>query len=284
MNKREKIIRIRRGWRFILFVVIVMMCVSWEAMAKPKSAKALTSEGARAFEKEDFEGALVKFQEAYALEPSSSLLYNMGRVCERKGDFNAAMGHYRQFVTSPDADEEARVDALKRIETIEKIITINNGGMLTGSAAPAANKHGSMATAATGNSQNARPKGQVKAAAAAGGSGCVDINTADEEGLDSLPGIGPAKVKLIMSMRASKGGFHSLSELGEVKGIGDKTLAKLKPYICAPIGSGGGAMVPAVAAPSMPPAAPPTPAPPKVSQSKAPQASANKSGSKVIDL
>ena len=59
----------------------------------------------------------------------------------------------------------------------------------------------------------------------------VNINTADQELLTTLPGIGPATAEKIIEYRTINGKFKSIDELTEVKGIGDKTMAKLKPYL-----------------------------------------------------
>lgn len=59
----------------------------------------------------------------------------------------------------------------------------------------------------------------------------VNINTATEAELDSLPGIGPAKAKDIVEYRKKNGNFKSVDDLKNVKGIGDKTIADLKPQI-----------------------------------------------------
>ena len=59
----------------------------------------------------------------------------------------------------------------------------------------------------------------------------VNINTADKELLTQLPGIGPVTADSILKYRKSNGQFKSLEELTQIKGIGDKTLAKLKPYL-----------------------------------------------------
>lgn len=59
----------------------------------------------------------------------------------------------------------------------------------------------------------------------------INVNTAGEEELQKLPGIGPAKAKAIVEYRKTKGPFRSVEELLEVKGIGPKTLEKLRPLI-----------------------------------------------------
>ncbi|RYL90379.1 helix-hairpin-helix domain-containing protein [Sporolactobacillus sp. THM19-2] len=57
----------------------------------------------------------------------------------------------------------------------------------------------------------------------------VNVNTADEQTLQNLPGIGPSKAKAIIQYRQEKGPFKSLEELTEVSGIGEKSLEQIKP-------------------------------------------------------
>lgn len=61
--------------------------------------------------------------------------------------------------------------------------------------------------------------------------GSVNINTANLSELDSLPGVGPAIAQRILDYRAAHGKFHTIEEIKNVRGIGDKTFAKLKDYI-----------------------------------------------------
>ncbi len=59
----------------------------------------------------------------------------------------------------------------------------------------------------------------------------VNINTASVEELcEVLPGIGEVKAKRIVEYREAAGGFDSIDELLNVKGIGEKTLEKIRPY------------------------------------------------------
>ncbi len=59
----------------------------------------------------------------------------------------------------------------------------------------------------------------------------VNINTADTELLETLPGIGPVKAQAIVDDREENGPFTVVEELIRVPGIGESTLAGLLDYI-----------------------------------------------------
>ncbi len=63
----------------------------------------------------------------------------------------------------------------------------------------------------------------------------VDLNTASAEALSELPGIGGKKAEAIVKYRMKNGQFKSADELLEVKGIGSKLLAKIKPMIAVSV-------------------------------------------------
>lgn len=59
----------------------------------------------------------------------------------------------------------------------------------------------------------------------------ININTATQEELELLPGIGPKKAAAIIQYREEIGGYACVEELLEVSGIGEKTLAKILEYV-----------------------------------------------------
>src|SRR5262245_35954506 len=61
--------------------------------------------------------------------------------------------------------------------------------------------------------------------------GRLDLNLADSTELVLLPGVGPALAGRILEARAHRGRFRDPKDLLEVRGIGEKTLAKLLPKI-----------------------------------------------------
>ncbi|MFZ2888882.1 ComEA family DNA-binding protein [Sulfuricurvum sp.] len=61
--------------------------------------------------------------------------------------------------------------------------------------------------------------------------GVVNINKANSAQLQTLYGIGPTKATEILKYRKAHGGFKSVNELVNVKGIGPKTVQKLKSQV-----------------------------------------------------
>lgn len=59
----------------------------------------------------------------------------------------------------------------------------------------------------------------------------VNINTASQEELDTLPGIGPSIALKIIDYREQNGKFNSIEEIKEVSGIGDAKYEKIKDSI-----------------------------------------------------
>jgi competence protein ComEA len=59
----------------------------------------------------------------------------------------------------------------------------------------------------------------------------ININTASSEELQSLSGIGAVRAQDIITYRENHGGFASISEIQNVKGIGPATFAKISDKI-----------------------------------------------------
>ena len=61
----------------------------------------------------------------------------------------------------------------------------------------------------------------------------ININTATSQELQTLRGIGPAMARRIIEYRQTSGGFSTVDDLTNVKGIGEKTLEKIRANITA---------------------------------------------------
>lgn len=73
----------------------------------------------------------------------------------------------------------------------------------------------SISTNATGKNQNTK----------------VNINTATQTELETLPGIGPSIASKIVSYRKENGKFKSIEEIKKVSGIGESKYANIKELI-----------------------------------------------------
>jgi competence ComEA-like helix-hairpin-helix protein len=59
----------------------------------------------------------------------------------------------------------------------------------------------------------------------------VNINTANSEQLQLVPGIGPVTAGKILQMRKSYGSFKSVDDLLAIRGLGAKRLEKMRKYL-----------------------------------------------------
>src|SRR5580693_8318123 len=59
----------------------------------------------------------------------------------------------------------------------------------------------------------------------------ININTANSEQLQQVPGIGPATADKILQMRKSYGPFKSVDDLLAIRGLGAKRLEKMRKYL-----------------------------------------------------
>lgn len=62
---------------------------------------------------------------------------------------------------------------------------------------------------------------------------CIDLNRATLQELQSVSGVGPKMAQRIVNRRRLIGVFRRVEDLRQVKGIGVKTLAKLRDSLCS---------------------------------------------------
>ena len=73
--------------------------------------------------------------------------------------------------------------------------------------------------------------------------GLIDLNTADQAALETLPGIGPTLAARILAYRETIGRFVAKEQIMDVEGIGEKRYADLEQLITVEVtheNSGGG--------------------------------------------
>lgn len=75
------------------------------------------------------------------------------------------------------------------------------------------------------------PSTPASSGASAAGGAAVSLNAATAEQLETLPRIGPALAARIIAWRTAHGPFRSVDQLGEVGGVGPKTLAGLRDAV-----------------------------------------------------
>ena len=78
-----------------------------------------------------------------------------------------------------------------------------------------------------------RPQSQTTETLAPSTPELLNINTASAEELQTLPNIGVQMAQRIVDYREQHGKFASMEALQNVKGIGAKTLEKLRPFVDA---------------------------------------------------
>jgi competence protein ComEA len=61
--------------------------------------------------------------------------------------------------------------------------------------------------------------------------GRIDLNSATEEQLERVPGIGSSTAAKILEHRKQNGGFKTVEDLMQVSGIGEKRFEKMRPFL-----------------------------------------------------
>jgi competence protein ComEA len=111
--------------------------------------------------------------------------------------------------------ERLYVPRVGQQEVPEALGPVADGAAAGPTAAPGAGAGGSGGTADTGGE----------------GTAVVDLNTADQTALETLPGIGPGLAGRIIAWRDEHGRFTAVEDLLDVSGIGDVRFAELRDRV-----------------------------------------------------
>ena len=117
----------------------------------------------------------------------------------------------------PEADVD-RLNLAARVSDGERITVARQGDPPASATAPDGGSGPASAGAGAGAGDPATPPP-------------LDLNAATAEQLDTLPGVGPATARSILSYRSRHGRFRSVTELLEVPGIGPAKMEALRPLV-----------------------------------------------------
>jgi competence protein ComEA len=113
------------------------------------------------------------------------------------------------------------IDAVNRAGGARKgadLTTLNLAAPLTDGTQIVVPKPGATAPGGTGTTST-------------GGATIININTASETDLETLPGVGPVTAAAIIDYRTQNGPFATVDDLVDVSGIGPATLEEMRPFV-----------------------------------------------------
>ena len=99
------------------------------------------------------------------------------------------------------------------------LTTLNLAAPLTDGTQIVVPKPGSTAPGGTGTTSTS------------GGGALININSASETDLETLPGVGPVTAAAIIDYRTQNGPFSTVDDLVDVSGIGPATLEDMRPFV-----------------------------------------------------
>jgi competence protein ComEA len=157
--------------------------------------------------------------DAAPASPAGRLVVDVKGAVRRPGVYRLAAGARAYDAVRRAGGLTARADrigvnlAARVVDGGEVVVPERGGGTQPGAAAPA-----DAGTDATGDAATGAPLS-------------LDLNTATEQELEQLDGVGPAIAANIVAYREQHGGFASVDELDEVSGIGEAKLTAIRAQL-----------------------------------------------------
>jgi competence protein ComEA len=117
------------------------------------------------------------------------------------------------------------------LSTLNLARLVSDGEQIAVDVASTAGGAGAAPGAPAGGGGSGSGTGSGGATDPGSGTAVVDLNKADLTVLETLPGVGPVLAQRILDFRTENGRFTHVEELEDVKGIGAKTFADIKPHV-----------------------------------------------------
>ena len=146
-------------------------------------------------------GGLLKNATTIDINLSKQVFNEMVIYVSTKSEYN---NRYKSFKCSSESNDQSKAIASKDRNVSDYNNTTANNNILTNSESETTN-----------NETN----------------GKVNINTANKEEIEKIPGIGESKAEKIIDYRKENGLFKSIEDIKNVSGIGNSIYEKIKDYI-----------------------------------------------------
>ncbi len=135
------------------------------------------------------------------------------------------------FMERPGTGPGQKKEERKMVKALKGIVMALGMTALVASATIAAVPTSNVKGAKAAQSASVHAKRTVRNHRKALPKGKISINRASVEQLQSLPRIGPKVARRIIDYRTAHKGFKTIEELRNVRGIGVRTMSKLRPYL-----------------------------------------------------
>ena len=207
MSLRERLDSLSRGELAGLVVVVVATLLGaglWYARSLPKPVDIAAPANAAS--------PVVSAEAAPFASPTQSpvsIIVDVAGWVRRPGVYEFASG-------------DRVIDAVNRAGGARNgadLTTLNLAAPLTDGTQIVVPKPGATAPGGTGSTSST------------GGATILNINTASETDLETLPGVGPVTAAAIIDYRTQNGPFTSVDDLIDVSGIGPSTLEQVRPFV-----------------------------------------------------